>query len=343
MAKPKPKPKDDDNPAPKPSTAPKQSERNPIIAPFPLPAPKPVIPFTPGPGYTPVPGTSTAKASLRTQGVAQRLGAAEAAAGLLGDYDAAIAYATAARQMQLRGSGTARGGAIGMTSRQRDTLDQMQKIINSYTEARDRSKGPGPGPEVKPYIPDYTPDEGGAGPSYYAYAPPPPPEPVLPIFTEDKTKNFDNVKVAPKDTIVFNESDVNIELMQDLLFEDIGAIELANMSRYDLIDGQEVYYSPIKNLPSIKRRFDPNNIIASSTKGKSAYAIDLISKIGSGTITETTSANNVREVSKGVPYTDINSSGEVVDIHFYMDGLKSGEIVEIQLISNGTIGKVDAL
>lgn len=164
--------------------------------------------------------------------------------------------------------------------------------------------------------------------AYYAAvnAPPPTPSPILPTFTEDKTSTFKSVKVAPKDTIVFNESDVNIELMQDLLFEDIGAIELANMSRYDLIDGQQVYYSPIKNLSVIKKRFDPNNIIATATKNKTSYAIDLLSRIGTGTY---------NGITKGVPV--LGDDGEIL---FYVDGLKEGEIVEIQLVSSGTIDEI---
>jgi hypothetical protein len=120
--------------------------------------------------------------------------------------------------------------------------------------------------------------------------------------------------------------------MEDLLFENISAIELANMSRYDLIDGQEVFYSPIKNLSTIKRRFDPNNIISTALNNKTSYAIDLTSRIGSG---------EYDGVTKGVPVLDdsLTSSG-YGSIFFYIDDLKEGEIIEIQLVSSGTIDEI---
>lgn len=184
-------------------------------------------------------------------------------------------------------------------------------------DAIDRERGKGA------YGPQPT-TSGGGGVA--AYSPPPPPAPVLPSFRKDTSDNFKNVKVASKDIIVFDESDINIELMQDLLFEDIGAIELANMSRYDLIDGQEVFYSPIKNLSTIKRRFDPNNIISTATKTKTSYAIDLTSRIGSG---------QYNGITKGVPV--LGNDGEIL---FYIDGLKEKEIVEIQLVDSGTIDEI---
>lgn len=186
-------------------------------------------------------------------------------------------------------------------------------------DAIDRERGKGA------YGPQNTVTYSGGG-GVSAYSPPPPPAPVLPVFIKDTSNTFQNVKVASKDIIVFDESDINIELMQDLLFEDIAAIELANMSRYDLIDGQEVSYSPIKNLSTIKRRFDPNNIIATATKNKTSYAIDLISRTGSG---------EYNGVTKGVPV--LSDNGE---IFFYLDGLRDGEIIEIQLVGSGTIDEI---
>lgn len=158
----------------------------------------------------------------------------------------------------------------------------------------------------------------------------PSPTPALPQYKPDRRNLYSSVKMAPKDTIVFDESNVNVAQIQDLLFEDIGAIELANMSRHDLIDGQSVSYSAIKNLSSLKRRFDPNNIISSSLSLQSffsQYSIDLNSRIGTGKYLNRT---------KGVPFLDTDT----YEIYFYIDTLKTGEVVEVQFLSSGTIDEI---
>jgi len=68
-------------------------------------------------------------------------------------------------------------------------------------------------------------------------------------------------KTAPIDTILFDNLSVPIEIMTDLIFENIGGQELINIARNDIINGQQVSYSPIKNLTSIQQQYNPNNII----------------------------------------------------------------------------------
>jgi hypothetical protein len=70
------------------------------------------------------------------------------------------------------------------------------------------------------------------------------------------------IKTAPIDTILFNNDDMPIELMFDLIFEDIGGQELINIARNDTINGQNIIYQPIKNLTQIQRQYNPNNILS---------------------------------------------------------------------------------
>ena len=58
----------------------------------------------------------------------------------------------------------------------------------------------------------------------------------------------DGVKVATPDLILKDADVIDVDIMTDLIFEDIGGYELATISRHDLVNGQEVIYSPIKNL-----------------------------------------------------------------------------------------------
>jgi hypothetical protein len=150
--------------------------------------------------------------------------------------------------------------------------------------------------------------------------PPPPPAPILPQY---KTANITsrNFKVAPTDIIQFDDSSIEIALITDLLFEDIGATELANISRSDLIDGQEVIYAPIKNLPTIRREFNPNNIVATSyeTDFFSRFAIDL-------------SLRGVQE-----PYFDDNG-----DLVIEIDTVEDSEEFQVQILTKGTIDLVES-
>lgn len=159
----------------------------------------------------------------------------------------------------------------------------------------------------------------GGNPAPAPAPPPPPPAPVLPTFKPMTTSNS-NIKVAPSDIIQFDDSSIEIALISDLLFEDIGATELANISRSDLIDGQDVVYAPIKNLSTIRREFNPNNIVANS------FFDDYFSRFGINL-----SLRGVRE-----PY--FNDDGDLV---IQIDTVLSGEEVQVQVLSSGTIYMVD--
>jgi hypothetical protein len=149
--------------------------------------------------------------------------------------------------------------------------------------------------------------------------PPPPPAPIYPRFVPMQGSSK-NVLTAPSDIIQFDETTVDVALMQDLLFENIGSVELANISRSDLIDGQETIYSPITNLSSVRREFNPNNIILTSSNNDyfTRFGINIFSK----TIFE--------------PYFD-DSGNLVIEI----EGTSEEEEVQVEILSNGTIDLVD--
>jgi hypothetical protein len=157
-------------------------------------------------------------------------------------------------------------------------------------------------------------------PSSYTPPPSPPsPSPILPNF-RPMTSNF-AIKQAPIDTVVFDDTTFPPAMLEDLMYEDIGGIELANMSRSDLIDGQDVSYTPIKNLSSLRRRFNPNNIISSSTSSGnnfSKFSIDLISR------------------GMNVPYLDYDGN-LVIEI----DEVHENEVIDVEIASSGTINTVN--
>lgn len=156
-----------------------------------------------------------------------------------------------------------------------------------------------------------------------AYSPPPPPPappaPAMPNFMAMQYSN-NNIKVAPSDIIQFDDNSVNIARMSQLLFEDIGAVELANISRSDLIDGQETIYSPIKNLSNVRREFNPNNVVAT------AYSADYFTRFGINLI-----ARGIRE-----PY--FNEDGDLV---IEVDTVLDGEDIQVEVLSSGIIDLIE--
>lgn len=163
-----------------------------------------------------------------------------------------------------------------------------------------------------------TPAPAPSGPSQPP-SPPPPPAPILPQFTAMTTPDK-NIKEAPSDIIQFDEDSIEIALLQDLLFEDIGATELANISRSDLIDGQNVIYEPIKNLSSVRQEFNPNNVVATSISS------DYFSRFGI----------NIDTRGINEPYVDENGN-----LIIEVDDVRDGEEIQVQILSSGTISVVD--
>lgn len=191
---------------------------------------------------------------------------------------------------------------------------------NAHGPAFDKPPAPPPPPtligEPASYVAVPT-QSSSAAPS--PAPPPPPPAPLLPTFVPSAYSTR-VIKVAPSDIIQFDESTVEIQLLKDLIFEDLGATELANISRSDLIDGQETIYSIIKNLSSIRREFNPNNVIAT------AYNSDYFTRFG------------IDLVARGMnePYFDENGN-LVIEIDTVLDG----EEIQVQVLSNGIIDTIE--
>lgn len=156
-----------------------------------------------------------------------------------------------------------------------------------------------------------------------AYSPPPP-APTPPADPWNRTNRFVDprgIKQPDPSVILFDSGTVSPEYLIELEYEDISGMELINMSRSDLIDGQSVIYSPIKNLSYLRSKYNPNNIIAIpsySSSEFSKYRIDLI----------------LRGIT--IPYFDENGN-LVIEI----EDVKQDELIEVEIDSSGTINLVD--
>jgi hypothetical protein len=148
-------------------------------------------------------------------------------------------------------------------------------------------------------------------PSYPTPPPPPPPPP--------------KIKVAPIDTVLFDDDAVPKEIIADLLFESIGGQEILTIARHDTVNGQTVLYQPIKNINILQQQYNPNNLLKLRDTSNTIFGnftINLASKIpqvGNGT---------------GGANTYLDAAGDLV-IEFV--SLANDELVEVQITSSGTI------
>jgi hypothetical protein len=79
-----------------------------------------------------------------------------------------------------------------------------------------------------------------------------------PIVRERSAAN--EIKPATPDLIIRDENGTPIEYLTDLLFQQIGGQEFLSVSRSDIIAGQDLRYTPIKNITEINSRYNSRNI-----------------------------------------------------------------------------------
>lgn len=135
-----------------------------------------------------------------------------------------------------------------------------------------------------------------------------------------------DVKAATPDIVLFDDETAPIESIVDLVFEDIGGQELITIARNDTVNGQQIYYNPIKNLSSIQQQYNPKNII-SLQQTSDRYFQNFAIKI----------ENLLPFVGSGPENFNVYLEDESGDIIIEVVNLEDGERVEIQVAVDGTI------
>jgi hypothetical protein len=155
--------------------------------------------------------------------------------------------------------------------------------------------------------------------------------PQTPASTSVSNKMPANpVKTAPIDTVLFNDDSMSIEIMADLIFEDIGGHELINIARNDIINGQQISYTPIKNLGLIQQKYNPNNILglqATSEKYFANFPIKFEEKVP----VEGNGPNG-----SNVYFDDVTGDLIIEGVNLNKD-----ELFEVEVSLNGTIYEAD--
>jgi hypothetical protein len=129
---------------------------------------------------------------------------------------------------------------------------------------------------------------------------------------------------ASPDIILFDDGAVPIELMADLIFENIGGHELINIARNDLINGQNIVYSAIKNLNLLAQQYNSRNMLSLSNTSDTFFK------------------NFPIKLEAKIPVTGDGPNGETVylendNLVINVINLAADEQVEIQVITSGEI------
>jgi hypothetical protein len=134
----------------------------------------------------------------------------------------------------------------------------------------------------------------------------------------------DPIKVATPELIALSNPPLDIDIMADMIFENIGGQELISISRNDIVNGQDVVYSPIKNLQDLYIQYNPNNIIKLESTADTYFKnfpIRLETKLpffGTGPNGETV-------------YID-NETGDLV---INVSSLEPDEQIDVQILNSG--------
>jgi hypothetical protein len=146
------------------------------------------------------------------------------------------------------------------------------------------------------------------------------------------------VKTPTRDVVNFtDDSNIGIELITNLLFENLGANELVKFERHDTIEGTNANYDIISNLSSVQKEFDPSRLISRQKPDRSyfdIFNIKLEDKIPSDKYLK----NNPKIDGSGQinisDYVYIDSVGNLV---IELVNMNSDELVEVEVESSGTI------
>lgn len=147
-------------------------------------------------------------------------------------------------------------------------------------------------------------------------ATPPSPWSTTTTFTTPK-----GIRQAQPDIILEPGTDTSGDYIVERFFEELGGTELISLSRHDLIDGISVVYNPIANLSLLRRRYNPNNVIALSFLSDNEFSragIDLLSR------------------EPGNPYFDDNGN-LVIEVGI----IRSEENIEAEISLSGTVTRIE--
>lgn len=146
--------------------------------------------------------------------------------------------------------------------------------------------------------------------------------------SSDTSNSNTSIKIATPDLMVklVNESAMQPDIMTDLIFELIGGQEIINISRNDLVNGQNIKYQPIKNLSDISFQYNSKNILSLENTSETVF--------NNFPIKLETHIPFVGNGPNGTPvYIEPTTGNLVIDVV----NMETGEQIEVQIMTSGTL------
>ena len=131
----------------------------------------------------------------------------------------------------------------------------------------------------------------------------------------------EGIRQADPDIVLDRDTNTSADYIVERFFEELGGTELISLSRHDLIDGISVSYNPIVNLSRLRRRFNPNNIIATDALSDNEFA-----------------KSSIDLLSRGINEPYFNDNGDLV---IEVDIIKPEESIEAEISLGGTVVRIE--
>ncbi len=138
------------------------------------------------------------------------------------------------------------------------------------------------------------------------------------------TTSASPVRIATPELVALSNKPLDIDIMADLIFENIGGQELINIARNDIINGQDVLYTPITNMQNIYLQYNPNNIVRLQDTADT-YFKNFPIRFESKSPTVGTGPNGE------IVYIDSTTGDLVINVY----NLEPGEQVDVQILNSG--------
>lgn len=163
-------------------------------------------------------------------------------------------------------------------------------------------------------------------------------KPVVP--TKSNRSAAQKVKVASSNLFILDLPADNTDLMADAIIEDIGAQEIINLTRTDLLNGQNVEYNVLQNLESTQRQFNANELIKlqqTDDEYFNSFVLNLNNftpEYGTG---EYVNNSDVRTSSGEIVFVDIDTGNLVINTVNMSNNL----VLEVEFVSYSEISSTD--
>lgn len=163
-------------------------------------------------------------------------------------------------------------------------------------------------------------------------------KPKVPKKSDRSAKQ--KIKIASSNLFITDQRDDKTDFIADAIIEDIGGQEIINISRNDLLNGQNITYNVIENLASTQRKFNANELVKLQSTSEDyfeSFSLDL------NQFTPNYGTGFTRDVlGEAVPngkivYVDPDTGQVIVNTINLSDNL----VLEVEFVSYSEISSTD--